>query len=153
VWVAIAGLALSAYGQYASGRAKAEEARRQAEIGRAKAIEIMRRNDVNNQLLLQTTGELQETRLTQQAGSGAVQDASYFSRMEDIYNRAASQAKRNTDAAKWEASMAIAGADSDMRSARDYENAGAISALGTAGLGGAELYKSYGGGLSTKKEE
>jgi hypothetical protein len=40
-----------------------------------------------------------------------------------------------------------------LRGAIDSERAGAFSALGTAGLGGAELYKSYGGGLSTKKEE
>lgn len=137
--IAVGSALTSAYGQYKAGKDQAEAARQQARIGLMRAEEILSRNEINNGLLKEAALVQQGTQITQTFGSGKTL-ASTRNLVADTMTKANKQIELNTRQAEWEARMARLGAESQLASAENIEQASAINAIGTAGFGAARAY-------------
>ncbi len=136
---------VSAYGQYQSSQAQAEQQRQQSQIDFARAEEILRRNEINNELLMESALVHTGTQKAQAAGAGV--DVSGIGRLvQDTVNKAIEQIELDTRAAEWESRMVRLGAETRLETASDIESAGTISAIGKAGFGiGTAFHNSPGG--------
>lgn len=137
--LAIGSALVSAYGQYQSSKAQAESLEAQAQQGFLRAEEIIQRNTIKNELLLESALVHQGTQKAQSAGSGRALESTR-DLVSSTMDKAAEQIINNNRSAEWEAHMAEIGASSQLDSAGNISTAGTISAIGTLGFGAAKAY-------------
>ena len=138
--ISIGSALVSAHGQYKSAQAQADARREQGQINFLKAEEILSRNFLNNELLMESALVHRGTQEAQIAGSGMAMGEATRGLLRDTIDKASSQIERNTRAAEWEARMIRLGAESQIESAGQIETAGKIQAFSTAGFGTASAY-------------
>lgn len=146
--IAVGSALVSAYGQYKSSKAQAAASEQQAQLNFFKAEEILSRNNMNNELLRESALVKQGEQTVQTFGSGRTL-ASTSRLVRDTMTRAANQIELNNRAAEWEASMVRLGAESQISSSVEIEQAGRLQAAGTAGFGTAQAFASSPGGKKT----
>lgn len=149
--IAVGSALVAAYGQYKAGQAQAEAMREQAQLGMMRADELLERNRINNELLMESALVNTGKQKAQIAGSGVSLEGS--TSRELVYKTmetAAKQVQLNNRAAEWEARMARLGAESQIKSAGQMETAGNISAVGNLGMSMTNLYLAQGGNPNTK---
>lgn len=131
---------ISAYGQYKSGQAQSEAMQQQAELGFLRAEELLERNKINNDLLMESALSFTGTQAAQTAASGVAMGETSRKQMAQTMQTAARQIQLNNRAAEWEAEMARLGANSQLKSAGQIETATNISAIGGLGF---NLFSTY----------
>ena len=145
ILLAAAGGALKAYGTYTAAQSQAEAMRLQGSLELQKAEELIKRDEINRDLLFKSAKKNLGTQSTQVAASGRAQDVTTLAMMEDTANMAADQAIRNSRATQWEASAIKIGAHAKIAGADDIAKAGLISALGSlAGTAASTAYNTPG---------
>lgn len=148
--VAIGSALTSAYGQYKAGQAQEAAAQKQAYLNFEEASEVLRRNEINNELLRESALVTQGSQTVQSFGSGKTL-ASSRDLIEQTMDSARRQIDLNTQAAEWEARMIRLGAESQLQSSEEIAEASMITSISTAGFGMANAYQnspSYGSDTS-----
>lgn len=139
--ISVGSALVSAYGQYKAGQAQSDAMREQAQLGMMRAEELLERNKINNELLMESALVHTGKQKAQIAGSGVSLEGSTSRELvAKTMETAARQIKLNNRAAEWEAEMARLGADSQIKSAGQIETASNISAAGNLGF---NLFSSY----------
>jgi len=133
--LAIGSTLVAAYGQYKSSKAQAEAKKQQAHLSFLKANEVLSRNQVNNELLMESALVHQGTQAAQVAGSGLAGGEASRALIRNTVESTAKQIDRNNRAAEWEANMIRIGAESQIGSAEQIETAGFLGSLATLGFG------------------
>jgi len=133
--IGLIGTALSAYGNYKSAQAQGEAKRQQSELDRMKGLEVLRRNEINTELLGKEAIKFSGKQTAQIAASGGGFTASSVALLEETARTVAEEMGRNLEEAEWEAHMISLGAESRDVAAGEIEKAGKISAVGSI-LGG-----------------
>lgn len=133
--MAIGSALVSAYGQYKSSQAQAEAQQQQAKLNFLKAEEVLARNEINNDLLLESALVHQGTQVAQIAGSGVDVGGQTQKRVvAETMRKAQRQIELNTRAAEWESRMIRIGAESQIQSSEEIALAGTISSIGSLGF-------------------
>jgi predicted metal-dependent phosphoesterase TrpH len=141
-----AGAGLKAYGQWKAAEAQADAKREQAQLKMLQAGEVLKRNQIKNDLLEQEAIRFSGTQAASMAASGGGVSATSSAILEETARLAGEQAQRNSRAAEWEAFALNKEAESMMRSADQFETAGKLQAIGSL-LGSAGSMKSATGSL------
>lgn len=137
--LAVGSALVSAYGQYKSGQAQAKSLRAQAQLDFLRAEEVLRRNDINNELLMESALVHTGTQKAQLAGSGRTLESGR-DLIAETMSKAAEQAALNTEAAEWEARMVRMGASARETAAGDIKSSSTINAIGSLGIGLTNAY-------------
>jgi hypothetical protein len=143
------GVALNAYGQWKQGQDQSQSLLSQAYFKELEAQELLRRNEINNDLYLQDAQQLIGEQINA-ASLSNIGGASTLAMYEQTAMLAARQLRRNTEEAEWNARALRMEANSMGISARNSRTAGNISALGTVAKGAADIYKNSPGNYSTE---
>ena len=116
--VTLALIGMAAYGQWQAGSAQAEASRNQAQLNLLQAEEVLQRNEINNNLILESALSFTGTQATQMAGSGTSLGGESNRRLiANTMQTAAKQIQLNNRTAEWEARMTRLGAASQITAA------------------------------------
>lgn len=145
-----AGTALNAYSIWKQGQDKASALLQSAEIAEAKSQEIIRRNDINNDLIFSDAQKFMGDQIARAAASGGGVGSS-MALYEETASLAAKQIRRNSEIAEWEARMTMFEAQSMRRSADQTKKGATILAIGTFAEGLAKAWDAKPGGYKSPK--
>jgi hypothetical protein len=148
--LAVGSALISAYGQWRAGEAQQDAAEQQYRLDSLRAEELLERNQINNELLMESALVHTGTQKAQIAASGvSLGGATSKAIIAKTMETAARQIKLNNRAADWEAEMARLGADSQLKSAGQLATANKIGLAGSLGASLTNYYTSS-GNLSDK---
>lgn len=146
-----AGTALNAYSIWRQGQEKAQALLQSAEISEAKAQEVIRRNDINNDLIFSDAQKFIGDQVARAAASGGGVGSS-MALYEETASLAAKQIRRNSEIAEWEARMSLLEAQSMRWSAKQTKKGAGILAIGTLASGFTKAWDAKPGGYQGPQE-
>lgn len=139
--MALAGTALSVYGQMKEAKSKAEAAERDAYLKGLQADEMMERQAINEDIMREQNERAGLQYQARFAGTGREGGGiGGILEMRRVLNRNIELSRRD---AQFKASMLRAGAESDQKLASDFMTSGYITGAGTALTGATRAYGVY----------